>query len=225
MNYLKLCQELCREAGISSVALSDVTGHDGDFERVVAWVAQAWNELQIHREDWWWMRGEFTLNTVIGDNSYSAADCTPAVTDLSEWEPDSFKIYSQDDGRAFEGTLSFMAFAEWDLTSNVGILGPGRPTRFTIKPDMSLAFNAVPDKIYVVTGRYARAVTELTTKTDIPALPVQFHPAIVYLALQKYAAYEAAGEVYAYALDRYNYYLTRIERNQLNPITFGGPLA
>lgn len=49
--------------------------------------------------------------------------------------------------------------------------------------------------------------------------------AIVYLALQKYAAHEAAPEVYAYALDRFKFYLARMETDQLDRLRLGNPLA
>lgn len=66
---------------------------------------------------------------------------------------------------------------------------------------------------------------KLSKKNDVPSMPERFHMAIVYLALQKYAAYEAAPEVYAYALDRFNFYLSRIERDQIGQIELGGALA
>jgi hypothetical protein len=66
----------------------------------------------------------------------------------------------------------------------------------------------------------------LSDKNDKPSLPEPFHPAIVALALQKYAAYEAAPEVYAYAMDRFSFYLARIEMDQLNNrIKLGAPLV
>jgi hypothetical protein len=123
MTYLELCHALCREAGIPSETLEEVTGNVGELDRVCHWIQQAWDELRMHREDWQWPRG------------LAKKDDTP------------------------------------------------------------------------------------------PGFPERFHMAIVYLALQKYAAYEAAPEVYAYALDRYNYYLTRIEEYQFYPLRFAGALA
>lgn len=225
MDYLKLCKELCREAGIPANGLSDVTGLNGEYERVCAWVAQAWDELQLAREDWWFMRNGFSLSTEAGDNSYLAADCLTPVLDLGEWVTDSLKIYKASQGKAFEGRLPFVEYAKWDATYNVGIQTQGQPTRFTVRPDMSLGFDCTPDSAYIISGDYARSATPLVLKTDTPALPAQFHMAIVYLALQKYGAYEAAAETFAYGKDRYDYYLARIERNQISPITFGGPLA
>lgn len=227
MNYLEICKAVCREAGTSSVSLSDVTGHvsGGDYERICGWVASAWDEIQLHREDWWWMRSSFTILTTAGDNSYLPSEFTPAVTNLAEIDTDSVKIYKQSEGIATQRRLGFDEYPIWNTLYNIGAVANGSPTRFTVKPDMGVAFNVPPDSIFVVTGDYSTIPTTLTTKTDIPTLPVQFHPAITYLALQKYASYEAAPEVFIYAKDRYDFYLARIEKNQLPSMGFGGPIA
>jgi hypothetical protein len=104
-------------------------------------------------------------------------------------------------------------------------LPTGRPSKFSVLPDGRLAFNSVPDAVSMITGFYVKAPQTLSHNDDSPAFPEAFHSAIVYLALQKYAAYEAAPEVYAYAFDRYRYFLQRLERDQLPRITFCGAMA
>lgn len=223
MNFLQICQAVRREAGIAGSGPSAITGENEELTRVIEWVQQAWRELQLDREDWWWMRQSFTFNTVAGDNTYTATDA--GITALGSWITDSMRIYKQTDGVAAEGRLPFLPYDEWRNIYAIGSQAQQPPNRVTVKPDLNLALGPTPDDVYVVTGDYYAAATSFTAATDVPILPVQYHDAIVFLALTKYAAYEAAPEVYSYARGQYEFYVERIERNQLTQISLPGPLA
>ena len=56
-------------------------------------------ELQQRKhDDWLFMRGSFTVNTVASDGIYAYGDCTDtatssAITAFRDWHKDTFKIY------------------------------------------------------------------------------------------------------------------------------------
>lgn len=226
MTFLELVQMVHRECGVAGSTVATVVNQTGESGRLVEWVRQSWHELQLHREQWWWMRKEFSLDTVSGTGTYAASDCTPAVTDLGEWKTDSFRIYKQSTGLADEGTLSFKEYGLWRNLYALNVQTNQRPVFVTVKPDMSIALGPAPDDIYVVTGEYFSAPADMTLDTDTPTgLPSQYHMAIAHLAATKYAGFESAAEVYAYGKDRYEFYLQRLELNQLDPVLAGAPLA
>ena len=226
MTFLELVQELHRECGVAGSTVATVVNQTGESGRLVNWIKQAWHELQLEREQWWWMRKSFNLVTVAGDGTDAAADCTPAMTDLGEWKTDSFRIYRQAAGLTDEGTLSFKQYDLWRNLYALNAQSNQRPIFVTVKPDMSLGLGPAPDDIYVMTGDYFAAPGSMADDTDEPTgLPAQYQMDIVFRAGMKYAAFESAPEVYAYCKDRHDFYMARLELNQLDPVLAGAPLA
>lgn len=224
--FLSLTQDLHRECGVAGSTVATVVNQTGEAKRLVNWIRQAWHELQLAREQWWWMRKDFSLLTVAGDNTYTGADCAAPVTDLGEWKTDSFRLYKQSTGLTDEGTLSFMAYDKWRNIYALNAQTNQRPMVVTVKPDMSLALGPAPDDIYLLSGEYYAAPADMTADADTPTgLPVQYHNAITWGAAMMYGAYEAAPEVYSLAKSKYDYYMARLELNQLDPVIAGEPLA
>src|SRR4051812_26189101 len=60
MNRLQLCQRLALECGVSG-ALTSTLNQPGEFDRIVTWIDQAWNDLQTEHDDWDWMRSSNIL--------------------------------------------------------------------------------------------------------------------------------------------------------------------
>ena len=99
MNFLELCQRVRQESGgVSGTGPTTVTGQSGQLKKLVTWTNAAWRELQLMHDDWLWKRKDFTLTLSASDNDYAAADCTPAVTDLGEWDLETFRIYQTSAG-------------------------------------------------------------------------------------------------------------------------------
>jgi hypothetical protein len=100
-----------------------------------------------------------------------------------------------------------------------------RPTVITITPDKSIGLAPFPIAGYTVLGDYYRIPTEMSGNTDIPALPTQYHMAIVYKAMMAYGSYEGASEVYQRGEMEYSKWLRRIHRDRMPEIMVGGALA
>ena len=56
-------------------------------------------------------------------------------------------------------------------------------------------------------------------------MPARYHMAVVYKAMQKYGAYEAAPEVYARGEKGAKRYMQMLEIDQMPGVTNGPPLA
>lgn len=209
-------------AGTASTP-STVLNQVGQLKKIVTWTNAAWRELQLMHDDWLWKRKDFTLTLSASDNDYSAADAS--VTDLGEWDLETFRIYLTSAGVSDETFLSRM---EYDIWRNVWAIGSQTPTRPNVvaqKPDLHLGFGPVPDATYTVTGQYLQATQSMAVDADEPdGLPEEFHEIIVYIALRKYAADEGAPEVWANAKSEYRRMLHALERKQL-PKWRTGPAA
>lgn len=71
-----------------------------------------------------------------------------------------------------------------------------RPMIVAKAPDNTLVTGPVAAVGYTLVGDYFRIPSEMVAATDTPSLPSQYHWAIIYKAMMKYGASEAAPEVY-----------------------------
>lgn len=124
----------------------------------------------------------------------------------------------------------FMSYTEYDTWRNAYEYGAlrqtaTRPIEITITPLQALAFGPIADSGYTIVGDYYSIPSEMVAATDIPALPVQFHIAIVYKAMLAYGMYESAGEVVQRAQMELDKWMRRIHTDQIQEMTICGPLA
>jgi hypothetical protein len=189
---------------------------------MVNWISAAWDDLQLERPDWYWLRAGFTLTLSASDYQYSYTDAGIA-TRFSMWDTNSLRQYklSKND----EIQLSFMGYEDFRQSYLIGAETQSQPEYFTIDPQLNLMFGPIPDATYTVSGEYFKAPHTLATNEDIPEIPAQYHMAIVYRALMLYARYEAASEIYEDASLNYKRFLRRLELNQLPDVAVGGTLT
>jgi len=171
MNFLQLCQRVRQESGGvsgTSNSPSSVVGQVGQLVKIINWTNDAWRDLQLAHSDWRWKRKSFSLPLVANTNDYAASDCSPAVTDLGEWDDETFRIYQTSIGVSDETFLSRMEYPTWRDAWNIGSQTPSRPTVVTIKPDDHLGFGPKPDAAYVVTGEYLQSAQDMVLDADTP---------------------------------------------------------
>lgn len=225
MNFLQLCQRTREKCGISGSGPAAVTGQSGEMLRVVNWVNEAWMEIQNSRTNWMWMRGEFTFNTVAAQQAYTLTDAGVAATH-SHWWIDTLRIYRTDVGVNDEQHLHKTDYAAFRDVYQFSARMNGRPTAVAERPwDQALLLGPVPEQIYTVVGEYQKKATEMAANIDVPSLPTQYHMLIVYEAMTKYAAYEAAPEVMAGVQTSYSEIKSALYDNQQPDFSLGGPLA
>jgi hypothetical protein len=223
MNYLELCKRTHEMAGLSGTGPASVVSQAGISARVVNWVAQAWDEIQTVRTDWKWRRKSETIAVTTGLGTYALETLFPDYEDIVRG---SVRVYGAGETIADRTKLEFILWQEWiDQYENITV--PGRPTVYTIDPANNLIIGpGVPEKDYTLLFDYVKQVTQLAANGDTPDMPVQFHMAIVYLALRYYAAYDDATQVYQDADAQYRRAIARMASTQAMPMVISAePLA
>lgn len=217
MDYLALTQRSVREAGISGDGPTTVVGQVSMLEKMVGWVDQAWQDIQIMRPNWLFMNGEFTKDTVVGQRDYTAAGW--GLNGVKLWDTGSFLIYEKAIGESDQSELGYYTYAAWraKYRNRMGDRVDERPQVITIKPPSnSVRFEPRPDKIYTIDGEYKRSTQVFTANADVPTnLPDDFHIMIVWKALMYYADDQNAPDALDKAIAGFNPLLFRLENEQL----------
>jgi hypothetical protein len=231
MNYLQLAQKLrvkCRAPGSGPSA---VTGQTAEYTRLLSYINEAWMSIQRLHTDWMFLRASCSCTTLEGIYSYTASSFGISA-DFGYWalDPengDTFRTYLTATGLPDEQLLGVMKYENW---RNLYLLGANRtsyqrPGVVAAAPDRSLVVGPIPAAGYTIAGDYYRVPSELVAADDTPALPVQFHWAIVYRAMMFYGTSEAAPEIYDEGRTEFNRLIREIEAAQLPEITTAPPLC
>ena len=225
MNLLQLTNQTRVECGVSGPTLSSVQNLTGESARILAWVQQAWIDVQTSKEDWLFLRETFEFNTVAQQWEYTPANA--GLTNFGNWKRDSFRASSVNNLYRDEQLLNYM---DWTTYRNLYRYANmrntlARPVVVSITPNKDLAFGSTPDQIYTINGEYYTQPVSLSADTDIPGIPARFHMIIVYRAMMYYAGYESAPEVLSRGDFEYRRLYSRMEIDQLPTIVSGPPLA
>jgi hypothetical protein len=227
-----------RECGIPGVTASPstVTAQSGVLEKVVAWVADSWRDIQIRHNNWRWMRSGFTVNTVVDDDAYAYGDCTDtrsgsAIDRFRQWwmhdRLDPPKCYLTSGGVAGEYRLIWMPPEDFRRIYKFGIQQStnGQPIHITVDDDNKFLLGPKPNSVYTVSGRFQRGAQTLDDDSDVPDMPADFHDLIVYYGMERYAFNSVAPEVLSRAKLEASRLMRALEQDQLPPIRLGRALA
>jgi hypothetical protein len=231
MDYLALCKRLRLECGISGTGPSTVVSQTGEMERLTTWINAAWQDIQTAHKDWGWMRQSASFTTVAGQASYAlgsgAGTVGVSVATFGMWARDTARNYYTSTGTNSELFMDYIPYESWRNIYQFGAnrAAYSRPIQFTIAPDKSIGLGPVPIVGYTITLDYFTAPVDLAADADIPALPTEFHMAIVYKAMMMYGAYESAPEVYQRGELEFAKLMARLDADRLPEVTFAGALA
>ena len=223
--YLQLVQRLARECGVSGT-ISSVVNQTGEAKRLCDWVADSWRDIQATHQDWQWLRKTTSFATVAAKATYSPATDI-LLPDFGMWDRHTFRNYPTAVGNRGEIFMDYVDYETWRNSYQYGALRytQSRPMQFAIAPDKSICLGPVPNSDYTVTADYYSAPVELVADADVPALPTQFHMAIVYNAMISYGMFEAAPEVLQRGQTEFTRIMSRVAVDRLPQIMFGGALA
>lgn len=225
LSFLQIVQRLQRESSTSGAAIATTVGQTGDIKRLVDWASTAWMDIQNDRTDWMFLRQPMSFLTTAGKQSYAQTDI--GVVSFGNFKRDSFRQYSTTLGFGSEQRLAFLPY---DSFRDLYLYGTQRtattmPVTFTIDPQKNFLLGPSPDGIYNVNGEVYALPTEMALDADRPAMPAQYHMAIVWRALMYYGQFEAAPEAYSHGQNEYMRLMNRLYGDQLPMMTFGAPLA
>lgn len=222
MNFLQLCQRLRQEVGAAgdSTLPASVNGQLGEYARLVAWIRQAWIDIQSEHDSWGFMSS--TDHVIKAKQDINSVWSFTLPSDLERLDNNSVSIAAPD------GThIGFLKFVDWDDFRRMyrGRVEQGRPQVFTITPDKQLKTFPVVDNSYRLTFDYQKAPQALESNTDVPSIPEAYHMLIVYRAMLYYAGYEMAVEVKDRAITESEPLMSKLERRYLPTPNIGSALA
>lgn len=232
--FLQLCAKLRQKTLDVGSGPTTTVSQSGQLGKLVLGIADAWTDIQQAREDWLWMRKSFTVNTVASDGAYVYGDCTDtvssaAISRFARWYRNEFKAYKSSDGVGSEYPLIWMEWEQFRRIYRYGTQTDGQPVHVSVDPTQAFVLGPKPDAVYVVSGDYQIGPQDLTSGADpdanIPEMPTRFHNLIVYKAMVKFGLNSAAPEAIQEAQIEGGPLYFQLERDQLPPLTFGGPLA
>lgn len=199
MNFLKLCQTLRRRAGIAGHGPVSVKDQQGEYERVVDWVRQAWLDLQGFRYDW----------RPLWRHESESMDPEQASIPLpSDWSQPILESFN------FNG--HYLRYVDWrHFPSDTDTTG--QPTAVSRRPDGALGVWPKPETGGTLAYEYFAIPQILENNDDEPWLPVHLQDAIVFQALAYYAIYEDAPEVYNDAMSK----VEDLRRRMVNEMVAG----
>jgi hypothetical protein len=238
--FLELCQKTARECGVGGSTDAapkplTVIGQIGELNRIVAWVNDAYIEIQDAR-DWRWLRKKFTVDTADGVNTYAPGvvtdvDDAALITRFKSWRLDDRlnppKLFLTSSGVESQVFLSWTRWDNFAYLYETGALQnqTSQPVHITVNPKDEIQLGIAPNDIYTVSGEYHKSPQILTADADVPEMPSQYHNLIMYQAMEWYGYHEVAPEVIARAEKGINRIMNQLRKNQETPFRVGGPLA
>jgi hypothetical protein len=211
MNRIELIRALRQEAGYSGTGPVSSAGAAGQTKELVDRVDQAWLDIQT-MSMWDWMWEQATI-TVPAGQSVSAATGIP------------HNRYVIDSLRSPYGRMGYLTWRDFSETFEPQF-SEGLPSIWTVRPDTAIAVNAVapPGDIVLTVERYRNPIP-FAADTDVPALPVQYHMLIVWLAMMRVAAFDESGSRYLTAKREYDQMFNRLQSETVVQMQLGAPLA
>lgn len=201
MNLIELSREVKRESGLSGDGATTVSLAKGNDERILAWVREAWRDIDLMHETWTWRQAQAEGQTS-GAMLMEPGAAAPgfALTSFARWrqhtrlyQPTAFRV---SDGLQAERPLGFLPYDRFRRLFMVGVHQPGGLQYWSESPAGDFMVGPTPDSTHVVRADYIRDHVPLVADTDTPALPARFHPLIVWRALREYGGFDAATEAY-----------------------------
>jgi hypothetical protein len=204
--YLQLCQNMSREVGIPGSGPSSVTPTAEEEVDIVRQIKDADLDVQIKWFNWNYLWSEHTTNTVSGTSTISSP------TDIMQWNIDSVVYDPSSDNYQ---PLVFVEWKEYRDNYKFGVVESGTPEVFTVKPDNVIDVYPTPDSATSIKAEYWRTPTELSSDSDVSAIPARFHRIIICRAKIFYGEQNDAPEVLSSAIAEFTDLLGKLEADQL----------
>jgi len=210
--FLEICRTVRALSGLQGTGPLSVTGVQGTEDALVRSGKEAYTEIQLYRQDWEWLESNRTFAVATGKDTYSFYDIFGTSTpEFSKYQLDSFRLT---DGA---GEKRYLKHRDRDVLEAMYLNSTvsSTPQYFTIDPPtQSIIIKPIPDSSSTITFRYQKSPEVLSTDTQIPSLPVQYHDLIVYNALMKMAIYLGIPELFELSRMEYDRMLGQLLRHK-----------
>lgn len=194
MIFLDIVKEVRLLSGMQGTGPASVVSATGVEELLVKFAVDAYIDIQNYREEWDFLIGKKTFNTIAGKDEYTPSEIFGVTyPDFKKYNTDSF-IITVDGKKSYLKEITREAMEVLSMNNDT----TKAPTTFAIDPmDNSLIFEPIPDVIYSISFRYWKNPEILSVDTQVPTLPTAYHLLIVYNALQKLSVYLSAPELFS----------------------------
>lgn len=213
MNFLQLCQDLVSELGLAGgTGPTTVVGQTGELRNVVRWIAQATLDIESQWLDWRWLHVEY-LGVIPVSSRTPTPPNNPPGLQIRKWDRDSFVL------NANSTAAKPLIYEEWATFRKVRRIGSAglsvdEPVIITVKPDGTLECYPTANATYPISGEGWRRPVVMSTDTEVPGIPAEYHRLIVATAGIKYANREDAPEIIMGSEAEYTAALEKLERDQ-----------
>lgn len=236
MDFLELCNRVASDsATFRENAFTTVVDQTGRPGTIVRYTADAYRQVQNRHDGWLWLRSRFSGDTVAATPSYEATGFIDQTSGLlidrfRNWicrgrTEDRFKLYDPAIGYADAGRLVYRPWNEFEERHIYTDAPTGKPQYFSFDPQRRLWLAPTPDQVYKIVGPYRKSTQILATDTDIPEMPSDFHDVIPLFALILLGMRDETPQQLPLWTMRQNELFCALERDQLEKLSFGKPLA
>jgi len=204
--YLQLCQDMAREVGIPGSGPSSVTPTSEEEKDVVRQIKDADIDIQRRWFNWNYLWAEASITTSSGTSTITSP------TDLAQWNIDCVVFDPTSDNYQ---PLEYVPWNEYKDQYKYGTVDSGTPEVFSVKPDNVIDLYPTPDSSTVIKAEYWKTPTELSSDSDVSAIPSRFHRMIICRAKIYYAEQNDALEILSASVAEFTDLLDKLESDQL----------
>lgn len=206
--YLQICKDVRAQAGIAGDGPSDVTGQTGIEADVVRWVTEAYNDIQTLHENWNFLWTEESFLLPVGNSSYPVL----STFGLRQVSADSWRAA---DATTVKYRLYPLSWVAWKNSYMSMKDKDERPTTVIEQPNGTFKFYPTPLVDTTITFEGFKVPDVMTTSTDVPIFPAQYHELIQLKALMKYTEYYSAPELLNTVVPAYDELLSKMQFSEL----------
>jgi hypothetical protein len=230
--FLSLAQDVGTDSGLISHQNKPATvdGALGKWADSVRFTAKAWETIQRSRQDWEYLRADFSALLTAGKASYTGAELGVTsrfarfAQDIAADFIQPMRLYDPVTGLGDSQNLHQISPECWSMIYGRGEQQNNRPTEYALANN-KIYLGAIPDKAYRLDGSYWKAPQVLSLDTDVPDLPEHFHDAIKWRAIMMVAGKGGAFTDRIVAQAEYSQMYRQIVLEQTRPTGMGAALA
>ena len=194
-DFVTLTQELRQIAGLSGTGPADVASATGLELQLVRHVRDAWLAIQTVHKDWKWMWKEYEIPSPGSGPLQTIGNTTDYIlTDVRKFWTNTFISYKTSLGTTDRQRMTFVPWEAYRRRYAVANVTASRPIQCTRMPNGNLRVYK-PDDIYSIEFEIQKRAQVLLVNADIPDIPADYHPLIIYEALKIFGKAHDAPEL------------------------------
>jgi hypothetical protein len=194
--FVELAQDMRRQAGLSGSGPTDVTTATGIELRLVNYVKDAWTAIQTSPKAWKWMWKQYDRETVPGTPLQTIENTSDyLITNCQRIWTLTFRSYLTATGTSDRQRMRYVDFEQFQMRYGVTAASSDRPVHITRLPTGGLRIYPPADGIYSIEFECQKNPQILAVNDDVPEMPSQYHPLIVFEALKRFGKAEDAPEI------------------------------